>query len=120
MVAVPLKMLPYPVHAHRYADTKLPHSIEAHDDLDVAIAKAEAHSNDPTVADILLVSVHRQLAVVLKGGAWVFGDTMKGHFDGFALREVQDHVAAKGIRAVLDELAAELRAFSDLPYRPAA
>lgn len=124
METVPLKMLPYPVHAHRYAETKLPHTIEAHDDLGVAVAKAEAHAADPTVADILFVSVRRQVAVILKGNRWVFDDTLVGHFSHFEVREAQAEASERGIRAAIEALLGDLRVpGSDArpaPQRPAA
>lgn len=96
-------MLPYLVHAHRYADTKRPHDIGGADDIDRAIRDVERHLADPTVADILLAANREQLSFVLKGEIWVFDDVRRGLLQSHVFYDVRTRIAEKGVRGILQE-----------------
>lgn len=95
-------MLPYLVHAHRYADTKLPHDIGGADSVDRALQDVERHFADPTVADILLAANREEVSFLLKGEPWVFDELHKGLLQRHAIQDVRALAAEKGVRAVLE------------------
>jgi len=96
-------MLPYLVHAHRYADTKLPHDIGGADAVEDSVRAVERHFADPTVADILLAANREELSLLLKGEAWVFDELHRGLLQRHAFHDVRQLATEKGVRAVLEQ-----------------
>ena len=95
-------MLPYLVHAHRYADTKLPHAIGGADTIDASIDAVEMHLADPTVADILLADNRQKLSLLLKGEPWVFDEVRTGLLGSHVFHDVREQMEQRGLRSVLE------------------
>lgn len=93
--------LAYFVHAHHYAEHKLPHSIGGDNDVEKAIADAVAHLANPKVADVLLAANRERIALLLKGESWVFGHMRATVLQEYEFHDVRQMLRERELRSLL-------------------